>query len=43
LSDQFLPDLRLPDGLFVESEETEQVDLKEIRRKRAEIKYEWER
>src|SRR5690554_3315999 len=42
LSDQFLPDLRLPDGLFVESEETEQVDLKEIRRKRAEIKYEWE-
>jgi len=43
VSNNTISNLRLPDGLFVESEETEQVDLKEIRRKRAEIKYEWER
>src|SRR5690554_1438146 len=42
VSNNTISNLRLPDGLFVESEETEQVDLKEIRRKRAEIKYEWE-
>lgn len=43
LSSQLVSDLRLPEGMFIESTEVEKVDLKEIRRKRAEIKYEWEK
>lgn len=42
LSKQFVSDTRLPEGLFIEYEENEQVDLKEMRKKDIEIKYEWE-
>lgn len=41
-SNEIISDIRLPEGMFIESTEVEKVDLKEMRRKRAEIKYEWE-
>lgn len=41
-SNEIISDIRLPEGMFIESIEVEKVDLKEMRRKRAEIKYEWE-
>lgn len=37
-----ISDIRLPEGIFVESAKVIKLDLKEIRKKRAEIEYEWE-
>lgn len=36
-----ISDIRLPEGIFVESAKVIRLDLKEIRKKRAEIEYEW--